>query len=110
MRRLAHAKAKAKRLPCLAEPLKPYAPTLNIKFVKVGDSQQYWRFPEPKYDPELKIMVPGFKLFFNCNNKFPKLKKEDTYWVSLDWANYMDLDAMTTLLRDAIFNIEEEAY
>ncbi|KAK9986689.1 hypothetical protein SO802_031640 [Lithocarpus litseifolius] len=55
-------------------------------------------------------MVPGFKLFFDCDNKLPELKDKDTNWVPTDWADYMDPDAMTTLFRDAIFNIEEEEY
>ena len=38
VRRMAHAKAKAKGLPCPLEPLKPYAPILNGKFVKTRDS------------------------------------------------------------------------
>ena len=38
VRRMANAMAKAKGLPCPLEPLKPYTPTLNGKFVKVGDS------------------------------------------------------------------------
>ncbi|KAK9993606.1 hypothetical protein SO802_023309 [Lithocarpus litseifolius] len=42
--------------------------------------------------------------------KLPELKKEDTNWVPIDWANYMDPNAMTTLLGDAICNIEEEEY
>ena len=50
-------------------------------------------------------MVLGFELVFNCNNKLPELKKEDT-----NWADYMDPDVMTTLLGDAICNIEEEEY
>ena len=54
--------------------------------------------------------MPEFELLFNYNNKFPELKKEDTNWVPTDWADYMDLDAMTTLLGDAICNIEEEEY
>ena len=41
VRRMARAKAKAKGLPCPPEPLKPYTPTLNRKFVKAGDSQHY---------------------------------------------------------------------
>ena len=53
-------------------------------------------------------MVPGFQLLFDCNNKVPKLKKEDTNWVPTNWADYMELDAMTTLLGDAICNIKEE--
>ena len=55
-------------------------------------------------------MVPGFELFFNCNNELPGLKKEDTNWVPTDWVDYMDLDVMITLLGDAIYNIEEEEY
>ena len=78
VRRMAHAKAKVKGPPCPPEPLKPYTPTLNGKFVKVGDSQCYWRFPESRYDLELKIMEPGFELFFDCDNKLPEPKKEDT--------------------------------
>ena len=44
VKRMAHAKAKAKGLPCPLEPLKPYTPTLNRNFVKleiinaIGDS------------------------------------------------------------------------
>ena len=41
VRKMARAKAKAKGLPCLLEPLKPYTPTLNGKFEKVGESQCY---------------------------------------------------------------------
>ena len=52
--------------------------------------------------------MPGFELKLDCNNKLPELKKEDTTWVPTNWANYMDPDAMTTLLGDAICNIEEE--
>ena len=55
-------------------------------------------------------MVPRFELFFDCDNKLPELKEKDTNWIPIDYANYMDLDAMTTLLGDAIFNIEEEEY
>ena len=53
-------------------------------------------------------MVPGFEILLDCNNKVPRLKKEDTTWVPTDCANYMDPDAMTTLLGDPICNIEEE--
>ena len=81
---MAPAKAKAKGLPCPPEPLKPYPPTLNEKFVKAGDSQHYWGFPKPRYNPELKTMVPGFELLFDYDNKLPKLKKEDTNWVPID--------------------------
>ena len=55
-------------------------------------------------------MVPGFKLLFDCNNKLPKMKKEDINWALTDWVDYMDPDAMNMLLRDAICNIEEEEY
>ena len=57
-----------------------------------------------------KKMVLRFELFFDCDNKLPELKEKDTNWIPIDYANYMDLDAMTTLLGDAIFNIEEEEY
>ncbi|KAL0010936.1 hypothetical protein SO802_006044 [Lithocarpus litseifolius] len=54
-------------------------------------------------------MMPGFELLFDCNNNhLTELKKEDTNWVPTDWADYMDPDAMTKLLGDAICNIEEE--
>ncbi|KAL0001273.1 hypothetical protein SO802_015054 [Lithocarpus litseifolius] len=61
-----------------------------------------------RYDPKSRIMMPGFELFFDCNNKVLELKKEDTNCVPTDWADYMDPDAMTPLLGDAICNIEEE--
>ena len=67
-------------------------------------------FPKPRFDPESRTMVPEFELLFDCNNKLPKLKKEDTNWVPTDWADYMDCDAMTMLLGDVICNIEEEEY
>ena len=108
VRRMARAKAKAKRLSFPPEPLKPYTPTLNEKFVKARDSQHYWGFLEPRFDPKTRTMMPGFELLFDCNNELPELKKEDTAWVPTDWANYMDPNAMTTLLGDAICNIEEE--
>ena len=54
--------------------------------------------------------MPGFQLFFDCDNKLLELKEENTNWVPTDWADYMDPDAMITLLGDAIFNIEEEEY
>ena len=78
VKRMAHAKAKAKGLPCPPEPLKSYTPMLNGKFVKAGDSQRYWGFLELGFDPKLKTMGLGFELFFNYNNKFPELKKEAT--------------------------------
>ena len=68
MRRMARAKAKAKGLPCPPGPLKPYTLTLNEKFVKAGESQQYWGFLEPRYDPIIKTMVPGFEILLDCNN------------------------------------------
>ena len=55
-------------------------------------------------------MVPGFELLFDCNKRLPEPKKEDTNWVPIDWADYMDPDAMTILLGEAICNIEEEEY
>ena len=81
VRRVAQAKGKAKGLPYALEPLRPYTLTLNGKFVKAGDNQRYWGFPEPRFDPETKTMVPGFELLFDCNNKLPELKKEDTNWI-----------------------------
>ena len=105
---MARAKAKAKGLPYPPEALKPYTPTLNGKFVKAGDSQRYWGFPKMRFDPEIRTMVPGFELLFDCNNKLPELKKEDTNQVPTDQADYMDPGAMTMLLGDAICNIEKE--
>ena len=55
-------------------------------------------------------MVPGLKILLDCNSKVPELKKEDTTWVPTDWVDYMDPNAMTTLLGDLICNIEEEEY
>ena len=108
--KMARAKAKTKGLPCPPEPIKPYTYTLNGKFVKAGESQCYWGFPELRFDPVTKTMVLGFEILLDCNNKVLELKKEDTTWVPIDWADYMDPDAMTTLLRDPICNIEEEEY
>lgn len=110
VRRMVCAKAKAKWLPCPPEPLMPYSPTLNKKFVKAEDSQHYWGFPKPRFDLELRTMVPEFELLFDCNNRLPEPKKEDTNWIPIDQADYMDPDAMTTLLGDAICNIEEKEY
>ncbi|KAL0008519.1 hypothetical protein SO802_010021 [Lithocarpus litseifolius] len=110
VRKMARAKAKAKGLPCPPEPLKPYTPTLNGKFVKVGESQHYWGFLKPRFDPVTKTMVLGLEILLDCNNKDLEPKKEDTTWVPTDWVDYMDPDAMTTLLGDAIYNIEEEEY
>ena len=50
--------------------------------------------------------MPRFEILLDCNNKLLELKKEGTTWVPTYWANYMDLNAMTTLLGDAICNIE----
>ncbi|XP_050254146.1 uncharacterized protein LOC126700169 [Quercus robur] len=55
-------------------------------------------------------MVLGFEILLDCNNKVLELKKEDTTWVLVDWINYMDPNAMTTLLGDPICNIDEEEY
>ena len=41
LKKMARAKAKAKGLPSSPQPLKPYTPTLNGKFIKAGDSQHY---------------------------------------------------------------------
>ena len=109
VRKMAWAKAKVKGLPCPAEPLKPYTLTLNGKFVKVGESQCYWGFPEPRFDPMTKTIVPSFEILLDCN-KVLEPKEEDTTWVPTDWADHMDLDAMTTFLGDYIYNIEEKEY
>ena len=53
-------------------------------------------------------MVPGFEILLDCNKRVLELKKEETTWVSTYWADHMDPDAMTTLLRDHIYIIEEE--
>ena len=94
---MAHAKAKAKGLPCPSEPLKPYTPTLNGKFFKARDNQRYWGFLEPRYDLELKTMVPIFELFFDYDNKLPEPKKEDTNWVPTDWVDFMDPNAICNM-------------
>lgn len=60
VRRMAHAKAKARGLPRPPKPLKPYTLTLNGKFVKARDSQYYLGFPKPRYDSKSKTMVPRF--------------------------------------------------
>jgi len=57
-----------------------------------------------------RTMLLGFEILLDCNNKVLELKKEDTTWVPTNWADCMDLDAMTTLFGDAICNIEEEEY
>ena len=41
LRKIACAKAKAQGLPNPLEPLKPYTPILNEKFIKVEDCQCY---------------------------------------------------------------------
>ena len=71
MRKMARAKAKAKGLFCTPEPLKPYIPTLNGKFVKARESQRYWGFPEPRFNPMTKTMIPGFEILLDCYNKVP---------------------------------------
>ena len=48
LKKMTRAKAKAKGLPSPPEPLKPYTPTLNGKFIKTRDCQHYWGFPEPR--------------------------------------------------------------
>ena len=66
VRKMVLAKAKAKGLPCPPKPLKPYTPTLNGKFVKAGDSQRYWRFPEPRFEPMTRTMVHRFEVLLDC--------------------------------------------
>ena len=78
VRKMARAKAKAKGLPCPPEPLKPYTPTLNGKFVKAGESQRYWGFLKLRFDPVTKTMVLGFEILLDCNNNVLEPKKEDT--------------------------------
>jgi len=48
LKMMTRAKAKAKGLPSPPEPLKPYTPTLNGKFIKARDCQHYWGFPKPR--------------------------------------------------------------
>jgi len=84
VRKMARAKAKAKGLPCPSEPLKPYTSTLNGKFIKAGESQRYWGFSEPRFDPITETMVSGFEILLDCHNKVPELKKEDATWVPTD--------------------------
>ena len=55
-------------------------------------------------------MLSGSELFLDYDIKLPKVKEGNIDLVSTDWANYMDLDVMTTLFGDTIFNIEEEEY
>lgn len=83
---------------------------MNEKFVKTGESQYYWGFPKPKFDPITKTIMPGFEVLLDCNIKVLELKKEDTTWVPTNWADHMDPNAMATLLGDPICNIEEEEY
>ena len=56
------------------------------------------------------MMLLGFELFLDCDIKLPNINERNIDWVLTDWADYMDPDAMTTLLGDAIFSIEEEEY
>jgi len=83
---------------------------LNGKFVKTRERQRNWGFPESRFDPVTKTMLLGFKILLDCNNEVSELKKEDTTWVPTDWADHIDLDAMTTFLGDPICDIEEEEY
>ena len=99
---MARTKAKAKELPSPPEPLKPYTPTLNGKFVKARDNQRYQGFPKPRCDLELETMVPGFELFLDWDNKLLELNEENTNWVLNDQAYYMDPDAMIILLGDTV--------
>ena len=69
VRKMVLAKAKAKGLPCPPEPLKPYTPTLNGKFVKAGDSQRYWRFPKPRFEPMTRTTVHGFEVLLDCKQQ-----------------------------------------
>ena len=55
-------------------------------------------------------MLPGFELFLDCDIKLPKVNERNIDWVPTDWVDYMDPNARTTLLGNAIFNIEEEEY
>ena len=55
-------------------------------------------------------MLLGVELFLDYNTKLLKEMERNTNWVQIDWANYMDPNVMTTLLGNAIFNIEEEEY
>ena len=57
-----------------------------------------------------KTMEPGFEILLDSNNNVPELKKEYATWVPTDWVYYMDPDAMTTLLGDAICSIEDDEY
>ena len=84
VRKMAQAKTKAKELLCPLEPLKPYIPTLNVKFVKARENQRYWGFREPRFDPITKTMVLSFEILLDCNKKVPKLKNKDTTWVPTD--------------------------
>ena len=78
LRKMACAKSKAMGLLRPTEPLNPYILTLNRKFVKAGDSQRYWGFLGPRYDPELKIMLLGFELLLDCDNKLLEVEERDT--------------------------------
>ena len=84
VRKMARAKTKAKGLLCPSEPLKPYIPTLNVKFVKAIENQHYWGFQEPRFNPITKTMVPSFEILLDCNNKVPELKNKDITRVPID--------------------------
>ena len=71
--KMARAKAKAKGLPCPLEPLKPYTLTLNGKFIKARESQHYWGFAKPRFDPITKTTVPCFKILLDSNNRVLEL-------------------------------------
>lgn len=51
--------------------MKPYTPTLNGKFIKARESQCYWGFSEPRFDPITKTMVSRFEILLDYNNKVP---------------------------------------
>ena len=70
VRKMARAKAKAKGLPCPPKPLKPYTPTLNGKFVKAGESQHYWGFPKPIFDPVTKTWCLGLRYYLTATARF----------------------------------------
>ena len=70
VRRMARAKVKAKGLPYPPEPLKPYTPTLNGKFVKAGESQHYWVFLEPRFDPALEQWCLGSRYYLIATTRF----------------------------------------
>ena len=110
LKKTACAKAKAKGFPSPLEPFKA------IHSYTKWEVYQSWRllallgFPKPRNDLELKKMLPGVELFLDYNTQLLKEMERNTNWVRIDWANYMDPNVMTTLLGNAIFNLEEEEY